>query len=332
MAFDNHVNLEKSRYIIGPDRGAAAFIYSCACYDIPTAAAIDAHAIQGTLKLRTYVGRGATWLTDPSIVEQVESLKNLMAAGATGGYPDAAEYVLLRYQLLSDPCIRDRLPAFVRTCSSPVEFWGYIQPKYAHYRERRAHIAEEFAPLIQALIDRQTAPLDSLVSSQVALVDAPYIQQLWQKALDRRATDFDGGITAARAMLESVCKLILDTKGIPYTPGSDHPDLYDKAAKSLSLAASQQTERCLKQILGGCRSVVLGVGTLRNLLSDAHGKGKQVELVSADYASLAVNLSGASTFFLLSRLADESGAIAEQELEAMFPWWGTTAESVWRAE
>ncbi|HET6385109.1 MAG TPA: abortive infection family protein [Armatimonadota bacterium] len=266
-------------------------------------------------------------MTDPSIVEQVESLKHLLMAQATGGYPDAAEYAALRHQLLAEPYIRDRLPAFVRTCSSLLEFWGYIQPKYAHYRERREHLAEEFAPLIQALIDRQTAPLDSLVSSQVARVDTPYIQQLWQKALDRRATDFDGAVTAARTMLESVCKLILDTKGITYIPTSDLPHLYDKAVKSLSLAASQQTERCLKQILGGCCSVVLGVGTLRNLLSDAHGKGKQPEFVSSDYAALAVNLSGAVAFFLLARIADESGAITEQELEAMFPGWAITAQS-----
>ena len=53
-------------------------------------------------------------------------------------------------------------------------------------------------------------------------------------------------------------------------------------------------------ILGGCTAVVEGLGTLRNRLSDAHGKGKIAAKPQPRHAELAVNLSGALTQFVLS--------------------------------
>ncbi|MDR6378913.1 abortive infection family protein [Paraburkholderia caledonica] len=56
------------------------------------------------------------------------------------------------------------------------------------------------------------------------------------------------------------------------------------------------------QILGGCQSVVEGLGALRNKLSDAHGKGKRAVKPAARHAELAVNLSGALALYLLATL------------------------------
>ena len=49
-------------------------------------------------------------------------------------------------------------------------------------------------------------PSDAAITATVQAVSSSYIQEAWQKALERRATDAEGAITAARTLLESVCK------------------------------------------------------------------------------------------------------------------------------
>jgi hypothetical protein len=54
-----------------------------------------------------------------------------------------------------------------------------------------------------------------------------------------------------------------------------------------------------RQILGGCQTVVEGLGALRNRHSDAHGKGITATRPAARHAELAVNLAGTMATFLL---------------------------------
>lgn len=126
-----------------------------------------------------------------------------------------------------------------------------------------------------------------------------HVHELWQKALERRATDPEGAITAARSLLESVCKHVLDSAGEVYDDGAELPKLYAMTAKQLKLSPSQHTEQLFKQILGGCQTVVEGLGAIRNRHSDAHGKSAAGTKPAARHAELAVNLAGAMAMFLL---------------------------------
>ncbi|WP_175241125.1 abortive infection family protein, partial [Burkholderia cenocepacia] len=76
-------------------------------------------------------------------------------------------------------------------------------------------------------------------------------------------------------------------------------DIARLTSKALNLAPSQHTEGIFKQILGGCQSVVEGLGALRNRLSDAHGTGRRAIKPAPRHAELAVNLSGALALYLL---------------------------------
>jgi hypothetical protein len=67
--------------------------------------------------------------------------------------------------------------------------------------------------------------------------------------------DPEGAITLARALLETVCKYILDERGVRYDNDIDLP-------------------ACTSWWQSRCAAVVEGLGALRNCLSDAHGQGK----------------------------------------------------------
>ena len=125
------------------------------------------------------------------------------------------------------------------------------------------------------------------------------VHVVWNKALERRHTDPEGAITSARTLLETVCKRVLDEIGGTYSEKDDLPSLYRAVAMALNIAPSQHTEEAFRRILGGATSVVEGLGSLRNKIGDAHGKGKAAVRPAARHAQLAVNLAGAMATFIV---------------------------------
>jgi Abortive infection C-terminus len=234
------------------------------------------------------------------LLEQAEALQNLLVAHATGGWQDHAEYVRLRQVLLAQPAVESYVPQFVRTCRNLSQFWELIKYKFGHYHERRTFIWEEFRPLLELLEKGGLFPPDPSVALALEELDTAHVQAIWSRALDRRNSDPEGAITMARTLLESVCKSMLDSLGEAYEDTADLPRLYRATAEALNLAPSQHTEKVFKQILGGCTSVVEGLGSLRNRLGDSHGKGKAGVKPAPRHAELAVNLAGAMATYLVA--------------------------------
>jgi len=235
-----------------------------------------------------------------TLTQQVESLQNLLVAVATGGAGDNADDTNQRQALLSQRQLEALTPSFVRTCRDLGQFWQFIKFKFPTYKERRDFIWGEFRPLFDKLEGVGVAPSDELVTGALKTFDSAHVHEAWLKALDRRTTDPEGAITMARTLLESVCKHILEGARVVADDSPDLTKLYRQTAEQLNLAPSQHTEQVFKQILGGCTSVVEGLGALRNRLSDAHGKTKAGARPASRHAELAVNLSGALASYLLA--------------------------------
>ncbi len=239
------------------------------------------------------------------LFQNIERLKSILISRSSPPEHDTpfdhTGYKELRAVAMSTEYIKAELPHFVKNCRNLDEFWAFIQPKFKTYKERREFIRDAFAPLLLTLEQDKEAPCDTVVSYFLTAVDSAHVREAWHKALERRVNDPQGAITAARTLLECVCKHILDQKGEPYAD-EDLPVLYSKATHCINLAPDQHAERCMKQILGGCHSVVQGVGSVRNHLSDAHGRGKYDSVPDVRHAELMVNLSGAVATFLIATL------------------------------
>lgn len=220
-------------------------------------------------------------------------------AHATGGVGGDDEYVLHRRRLLSEPGLLDLVPNFVKSCRDSFQFWQFIKYEYGSYAERRMFLWDAFRPLLEYLEGDGASPADRPVSEVLQSFNPDAVHGLWMKALARRASDPDGAITAARSLLEAVCKHILDEQGIEYDDTADLPRLYRATAESLQLAPSQHSEVAFKRILGGCTSVVEGLGSLRNRLGDSHGQGRRQVRPKPRHAQLAVNLAGAMALYLV---------------------------------
>lgn len=143
-------------------------------------------------------------------------------------------------------------------------------------------------------------PADEEIASKLSTIDSEHVRGAWEKALARKATDPEGAITAARTLVETVCKHILDDAKRDYPDNADLPKLYHHAAEVLYLSPNQYTTKLVKQILGNSQAVVSGLAALRNSLGDAHGKGKDEMKPDSAHAELAVNLAGTISTFLVS--------------------------------
>lgn len=147
------------------------------------------------------------------------------------------------------------------------------------------------------------APGDENTSKLLAAFDPHDIHARWQTVMASRETDPGRTLTLARTLLEDVCKWIIVEAGETYQESADLPVLYRQLAKLMKLAPDDHTEDIFKQILGGCHSVVVGLGSLRNKLGDAHSLGPVRARPSPRHAELAANLSGAMATFLVSTWA-----------------------------
>jgi len=245
-------------------------------------------------------------------LDKVRQFQDIFINRATG-YCDTSneEYSRLRLELLRDSTVRDLLPQFVGTCDELPKFWGFIKQEFSTYQERRMFIWKEFGSLIASLEQSIIAaqPADDDISAILVNFDTKHVHIAWQKALERRNEDPEAAITMARTLIESVCKHILDEAGVGHSDKDDLPKLYKETAKQLNMAPEQHQEDVFKQILGGCQTVIQGLGTLRNKLSDAHGKGKKAIKPSPRHAALAVNLAGSMAAFLVASWEERSSKV-----------------------
>lgn len=236
--------------------------------------------------------------------ERALTLMNILIDCATGGAGDDFTYQKLRREFMEDPNTRLLLPQYVRTCRDQSSFWPIAKSMSPNWEGRRVQLRQDFEPLL-AKLEEFGAPVDTLTSEILEKFSAQGVHAAWEKALRRREHDPEGAITMARTLLETVLKHILHDACVRFEDSDDLPKLYKLAAERLNLAPSQHTETAFKRVLGGCTSVVEGLGTIRNRIGDAHGSAPQPAPVrpTARHAQLVVNLAGAMATFLLETWA-----------------------------
>ena len=235
-------------------------------------------------------------------LERAMAFRDGLVSHCADGSINTDVYRVLRREFMNDPITSKLLPRFVRTRqSADGALWSFFKSISPHWEPRRQFVREEFAPLIE-MLERGAAFADTVISEGIASFDAVGVMDAWNKALARREVDPAGAITAARTLLEAVCKHLLeDADGdAKHGQNDDLPRLYRMASERLNIAPSQHSEDAFKRILGSAASVVEGLGTLRNKIGDAHASGGRKPVkVAPRHAALAVNLAGCMALFLI---------------------------------
>lgn len=236
-----------------------------------------------------------------SDLERAQTLINILVAKATGSESSDSDYQELRFYFIKNPDTKNLLPDFVRINRDLSQFWQFIKYEFQRYQDRRKFIWSKFETFLQHLEGRTPIPAYNSISDSLKEFNEESVHSVWTRALQRKNDDPEGAITAARTLLETICKHILDEQHVTYDANKiELHELYKLTAKELTLSPSQHTEDIFKQILGGCSAIINGLGLLRNRLGDAHGQGKKPIKPAPRHAELAVNLAGSMSLFLVS--------------------------------
>ena len=147
----------------------------------------------------------------------------------------------------------------------------------------------------------QPTPVDETLADLFERISSHSIREKWEKALNRRVTDPSGAITAARALLETTLKWIIEQRG--RIPTDNNKELFSKAIDALGLVVKGKP---IEKTIEGLNSIIWGIGDMRNKHGDAHGAASDAISPTKSEAGLCVNLAGAAALYLLEEF--ESGA------------------------
>ncbi len=203
-------------------------------------------------------------------VEKLEKLQASYIATATSdrGSLDAQDFSRLRAEFLNNAQLKSRMPDMVRKYRDQSQFWPFIKHKFPSYAERRDYIWAEFRPVFEYLEAQDRSPGVQPITQALEAFDPEHVHAIWQKALDRRMDDPEGAITAARTLLETVCKYVLDANNERYPDDADLPKLWALTSEKLNLAPHQHQEQLFKTILGTASlwSTALGLSETRSAM------------------------------------------------------------------
>ncbi|MCS8145811.1 abortive infection family protein [Pseudomonas aeruginosa] len=141
----------------------------------------------------------------------------------------------------------------------------------------------------------QPTPADEELDGLLNRIQSYNIRDRWEKALSRRVTDPSGAITAARSLLETTLKWIILERG-GGEPVENNKELFNRALDALGIVVQGQP---VEKSIEGLRSIIWGIGEMRNRLGDAHGAVSSSAQATVSEAGFCVNLAGATALFLL---------------------------------
>ncbi len=235
-----------------------------------------------------------------TLFQVAQRAKSILTARATGGQARERDFTRLRQRVIAQRDIEDLIPDVLMTYRTLDEFWAFIKTEFPTYRERQQYLVAQFKPLLRELELRQSSTSAVLSTDALESCDSQHVRETWSKALSRVNTEPDGAVTAAKALLEAVCKHILDESETEYTERDDLPKLYSRAADQLKLSPDHQVDETIRAMMGSSQQVVNRVSALRNLVGDAHGKGKNSPKLGPHDDELAVNMAGAIASYMIS--------------------------------
>jgi len=124
------------------------------------------------------------------------------------------------------------------------------------------------------------------------------IRTQWFTAASRIPSSPAGSITAARALVESVCKTILAECGETADSSGDLSRLYKQTRKALGIDPDAGTTQSVHQIINGLSQTVDGLAGLSNAAGDRHGLASGQKVEDGAFAGLAVHAAGTVSLFL----------------------------------
>jgi hypothetical protein len=132
----------------------------------------------------------------------------------------------------------------------------------------------------------------------------PELRTAIQRAEDAIEDDPASAVGTAKELLETVCKTILQQRGVSLSGAPDVPALLKQTMRVLgldreSLCVGDRGVGAVRRALGGLTNVVVGLDDLRNDCGTGHGREASALAPTVGVARLSVGAATAACVFLL---------------------------------
>lgn len=131
---------------------------------------------------------------------------------------------------------------------------------------------------------------------------------------DLNNQNYDSVLTKCRTILEEVLIYILEEHDLDEDAKGDIVRLYNSVKKKLKIQQKKEFDKRVNQLLSGIENVINSIASMRNITSDAHGKGKNRIKVSKREAELTINSTKTICLYLIS-VSDDQKHIANKSFK-----------------
>ena len=129
--------------------------------------------------------------------------------------------------------------------------------------------------------------------------DLTALETEFNRALSYVDTDPPACITAACAIIESLCKVYIEDEKLQAPSEQTIKPLWKVVQGHLGLDPSQMADDDIKRILSGLTSVIDGIGALRTHTGSAHGRGRRPYKLLSRHARITLNSAHTVAVFLI---------------------------------
>lgn len=166
---------------------------------------------------------------------------------------------------------------------------------YDGYDERYARIYQKCKEIVER-IEGSSSVISQTADHLKKKFSSEYMSKQIELMVSMQATNPTNAIGAAKELIESCCKTILDELGIPWSKTDGVMQLTNKTLDALNLlpANIQSTDQgadAIKAILGNLRSIPSKLAEIRNPFGSGHGKSASFKGLEERHAKLAVGSS-----------------------------------------
>lgn len=228
-------------------------------------------------------------------------------AGAKGDPPPGSCSKKIRSWLLqlSNDTTSDDLTILGKVLQDYMEVdrsYGYEPGQQEAGRERIRHIMAQYGlsyhqggRVVGGGLGVPTRSLEALLRKR----DLNVLNVEFERALSTIEIDPPAALTASCAILESLCKIYIETEQL-FPPSKETiKPLWAVVQKDLKLDPAAIQEQDFARILSGLTSIIDGIGSIRTHAGSAHGHGQKTYRIQPRHARLAANAAHTLATFLL---------------------------------
>jgi hypothetical protein len=140
---------------------------------------------------------------------------------------------------------------------------------------------------LESTLQTQSSQLAESCQKELVEIGDSGLLKDWISARNAVHLDPSDSVTRSSSYIESVCRKILDEQSTPLPKTITISSLIKECEKTLELTDDIEVESDIKQVIGGMKGVIQGIGCLRTHFGTAHGKSPNDFEIGSHYARLA---------------------------------------------